>query len=227
MSSVSSGTCTVISCLVQSRRPVMAGPCSSMLWLRSRVTMCSHSSPMIQSSRPLAKARFRGSGSGPAGRSRNGPSRSSSVTWTDRYSCVRSLVELRLSMGDADGDHGCPPCGNRDEIGAVRSDVLAQPTACLVQAGLGRTRRFADQPGREVGVVVKLEPVRVAQPVQGRERLRERLLHDVVHVAGMRAQPCRTSPRPRRVPFDKQPERGGVTRAGEPDQVAVRYRHTG
>jgi hypothetical protein len=70
------------------------------------------------------------------------------------------------------------------------------------------------------------EPVRVAQPVQRGERLQERLLHDVVGVAGARAPPHRAGRRHSPVPLDKQPERGSVTRPGQPDQISVADAHT-
>ena len=70
------------------------------------------------------------------------------------------------------------------------------------------------------------EPVRVPQPVQGDEGLQERLLHDVVHVIGMPAQPRRAGPRRRRVPLNQQPESGSVPGTGPPDQIAVADVHT-
>jgi hypothetical protein len=174
----------------------------------------------------------------------------------------------------------------------VGGEVLAEPPAGLVQAGLGRTGRPADLPGGQIGEVVQLdgaplpagqardrgaqhlgavqvlgggqplrrdrmeifgpvgqqhqrglpgrgagyvaddagqpraEPVRVAQPPQARERLQERLLHDVIHVVRMRPQPRRESPRPRKAPLNQQRERAGVTGAGPPDQVTVADVHT-
>ena len=65
------------------------------------------------------------------------------------------------------------------------------------------------------------EPVGVAQPVQRQERLQEGVLHGVVGVVRLRAQPGRAGAGHRQVPFDQQPERGRVAVAGEPDQVAV------
>jgi hypothetical protein len=58
-------------------------------------------------------------------------------------------------------------------------------------------------------------------------RRQERLLHDVVDVVGPRRQPRRAGPRRGQVPLDEQPERGGITGAGQPDQVAVADTHTG
>ena len=169
----------------------------------------------------------------------------------------------------------------------MRGDVLAQPAAGLVQAGLGGAGSGGDLPGGLVGVVeqgdgVALpggqagdraaehvgavqvlsrrqgagggrvqvlgpvaeqgqrraaplgaadvghdaaqpagEPVGVAQPVQRDERLQEGVLHGVVGVVGLRAQPGRAGAGHRQVPFDQQPERGRVAVAGQPDQVAV------
>jgi len=65
-----------------------------------------------------------------------------------------------------------------------------------------------------------------ALPGRGGERLQERLLHEVVYIAGMRAQPRRAGPYHRRVPLDEQAERGSVAPAGQPDQVAVADIHT-
>jgi hypothetical protein len=65
------------------------------------------------------------------------------------------------------------------------------------------------------------EPVGVAQPVKGDERLQEGVLHGVVGVVRLRAQPGRAGAGHRLVPFDQQPERGRVAVAGQPDQVAV------
>jgi hypothetical protein len=65
------------------------------------------------------------------------------------------------------------------------------------------------------------EPVGVAQPVQRDERLQERVLHGVVGVVRLRAQPGRAGAGHRQVPLDQQPERGRVAVAGQPDQVAV------
>ena len=89
-----------------------------------------------------------------------------------------------------------------------------------------------DPPGRGAGYVAddagqpRAEPVRVAQPAQARERLQERLLHDVIHLVRMRAQPRRQSPRRRKVPLNQQPERASVTGAGPPGQITVADVHT-
>ena len=72
----------------------------------------------------------------------------------------------------------------------------------------------------------RAEPVRVTQPAQARERLQERLLHDVIHVVPMRAQPRRERPRRRRVPLNQQRERASITGAGPPDQLTVADIHT-
>jgi len=67
---------------------------------------------------------------------------------------------------------------------------------------------------------------RVAQPAQARERLQERLLHDVIHVVRIRAQPRRQSPRRPKAPLNQQPERASITGAGLPDQITVAGVHT-
>ena len=69
------------------------------------------------------------------------------------------------------------------------------------------------------------EPAGVAQPVQRDERLQEGVLHGVVGVVRLRAQPGRAGARHRQVPFDQQPERRRIAVAGQPDQVAVRDVH--
>jgi len=56
-------------------------------------------------------------------------------------------------MRDADSGHGDSPGDGGDEVRAVRGDVLAQPAAGLVQAGLGGAGRAGDLPGGLVGVV--------------------------------------------------------------------------
>lgn len=58
-----------------------------------------------------------------------------------------------VGVRDADSGHGGSPGGGGDEVGAVRGDVLAQPAAGLVQAGLGGAWRTGDLPGGLVGVV--------------------------------------------------------------------------
>jgi hypothetical protein len=58
-----------------------------------------------------------------------------------------------VGVRDADSGHGDSPGGGGDEVGAVRGDVLAQPAAGLVQAGLGGAGSGADLPGGLVGVV--------------------------------------------------------------------------
>ena len=89
-----------------------------------------------------------------------------------------------------------------------------------------------DPPGRGAGYIAddagqpRAEPVRVAQPAQARERLQERLLHDVIHLVRIRAQPRRQSPRRRNVPLNQQRERASVTGAGPPDQLTVADVHT-
>ncbi len=67
------------------------------------------------------------------------------------------------------------------------------------------------------------EPAGVAQPVQRDERLQEGVLHGIVDVVRLRAQPCRA--RHRQVPLDQQPERRRIAVAGQPDQVTVRDVH--
>jgi hypothetical protein len=69
------------------------------------------------------------------------------------------------------------------------------------------------------------EPAGVAQPVQGDERLQEGVLHGIVGVVWLRAQPGRAGARHRQVPLDQQPERRRIAVAGQPDQVAVRDVH--
>ena len=58
-----------------------------------------------------------------------------------------------LGVRDANSGHGDSPGDGGDEVRAVRGDVLAQPAAGLVQAGLGGARRDGDLPGGLVGVV--------------------------------------------------------------------------
>src|SRR3984885_12722427 len=58
-----------------------------------------------------------------------------------------------VGVRDANGGHGDPPGDGGDEVGAVRGDVLAQPAAGLVQAGLGGAGSSGDLPGGLVGVV--------------------------------------------------------------------------
>ena len=58
-------------------------------------------------------------------------------------------------------------------------------------------------------------------PELRRERPQERLLHDVVHVAGIGAQADGAGPDHRLVPLHQQPERHRVAVPGQPDQVAV------
>ena len=66
------------------------------------------------------------------------------------------------------------------------------------------------------------EPLRIAQPVQRDERLQERFLHHVIHVAGIAAQAPGASAHHRLVPLDQQPERRRVTITGQHHEVGVR-----
>ena len=99
----------------------------------------------------------------------------------------------------------------------VLGPVAEQGEWCVAPLGAADVGHDAAQPAGE--------PVGVAQPVQGDERLQERVLHGVVGVVWPRAQPCRAGAGHRQVPFDQQPERGRIAVAGEPDQVAVRDVH--
>ena len=58
-----------------------------------------------------------------------------------------------VGVRDTDGSHGGPPGGGGDKVGAVRGDVLAQPAAGLVQAGLGGAGSAGDPAFGLVGVV--------------------------------------------------------------------------
>jgi hypothetical protein len=54
------------------------------------------------------------------------------------------------------------------------------------------------------------EPVRITEPVQSGECVQERFLHDVICVAGTRAEPGRASQRHGPVPLYQQPERSSI-----------------
>ena len=58
-----------------------------------------------------------------------------------------------VGVRDANSGHGGSPGEGGDEVGAVRGDVLAQPAAGFVQAGLGGAGSGGDLPGGLVGVV--------------------------------------------------------------------------
>jgi hypothetical protein len=95
----------------------------------------------------------------------------------------------------------------------VFGPVAEQGQWCAAPLGAADVGHDAAQPAGE--------PVGVAQPVQGDERLQEGVLHGIVGVVRLRAQPGRAGARHRQVPFDQQPERRRIAVAGQPDQVAV------
>ena len=122
------------------------------------------------------------------------------------------------------GDGG-PQClgaiqvvGGRHALGRGRVQLLGpvgqQHQRVAAARGPVHVAHDAGQPGAE--------PVRVAQLAQARERLQERLLHDVVRVVAVPGQPGRAGPGHRPVALDEQPERPGVARAGAPDQFRRR-----
>ena len=76
----------------------------------------------------------------------------------------------------------------------------------------------ASQPGAE--------PVRVRAAGPGHERLQERLLHDVVHVIGMPAQPRRAALADGECRSTSSRNAAASPDAGPPDQIAVADVHT-
>jgi len=115
------------------------------------------------------------------------------------------VIRRRLPVG---GRRRNGKCGGRrlGGVGQQRDRGAAPQAAADVEHDAG-------QPARE--------PVRLPQPVQRDERLQERLLHDVVHVAGIGAQARGAGSDHRLVPLHQQPERHRVAVAGQPNQVAV------
>ena len=131
---------------------------------------------------------------------------------------------LRMVMDILGADAGTIEIlGRRQALRRGRMEILGplgqQHQPGLPGCGPGYVADDAGQP--------RAEPVRVAQPAQARERLQERLLHDVIHVVPMRVQPRRERPRRRKVPLNQQRERASITGAGPPDQLTVADVHTG
>jgi hypothetical protein len=88
-----------------------------------------------------------------------------------------------VGVRDADSGHGDPPGEDGDEVGAVRGDVLAQPAAGLVQAGLGGAGSGGDLAGGLVGVVEQGDGVALSGGQAG-DRAAQRV--GAVHVLSRR-----------------------------------------